>query len=125
MAKFQQYTFVCAASMAQQACVAAFDVDMSDVVALYQARRDRVRAALGDVAEIADAGGAFYAWVKVPEGLSCTATAFVERAIGRNVLVIPGAVFSGTDTHFRLSYAAPDDKLDQGLAILRDMLQGG
>ncbi len=125
MAKFQQYTFVCAPSMAQQACVAAFEVDMSDVVTLYQARRDRVRGALGDVAEIADAGGAFYAWVKVPEGLGCTATTFVERAIERNVLVIPGAVFSGTDTHFRLSYAAPDDKLDQGLAILRDMLQGG
>ncbi len=124
MAKFQQYTFVCAPAPLQAACVGAFDLDMSPMVELYQSRRDRVIAALGDVTEVADAQGAFYAWAKVPEALDCTGTEFAERAAERNVLVIPGGVFSTRDTHFRLSFATKDAKLDEGLAILRDILQG-
>lgn len=122
MAKFQQYTYVCAPSLTQAACVGAFDVDMSETVARYAQRRDMVVAAFKDITEIADAHGAFYAWVKVPDALGCTATEFAERAVERNVLIIPGAVFSATDTHFRLSYACDHVKLTEGLAILRDML---
>ena len=122
MAKFQQYTYVCAPSLTQAACVGAFDVDMSEVVTRYNKRRDQVVAAFEGITEVADAQGAFYAWVKVPEAMGCSATEFAERAVERNVLVIPGAVFSATDTHFRLSYACDHTKLTQGLAILRDML---
>ena len=46
---------------------------------------------------------------------------FVNKAIERNVLIIPGNVFSSRDTHFRLSYATTDAKLDQGIAILREL----
>ena len=38
-----------------------------------------------------------------------------------NVLIIPGNVFSNRDTHFRLSYATTDAKLEQGLEILRKL----
>jgi aspartate/methionine/tyrosine aminotransferase len=122
MAKFQQYTYVCAPSLTQAACVGAFEVDMSETVARYAQRRDMVVAAFEDITEIADAHGAFYAWIKVPEALGCTATEFAERAVERNVLIIPGAVFSANDTHFRLSYACDHVKLTEGLAILRDMM---
>jgi aspartate aminotransferase/aminotransferase len=63
-------------------------------------------------------GGAFYAFVAAPGG---NATAFVEQAIKNNVLIIPGKVFSEQDTHFRLSYAAPDDKIQQGIEVLCDL----
>jgi aspartate aminotransferase/aminotransferase len=53
-----------------------------------------------------------------------TATEFVQKAIERNVLIIPGKVFSSRDTHFRLSYATSDAKLEQGLTILRELAQG-
>ncbi len=52
-----------------------------------------------------------------------TASEFANRAIERNVLIIPGSVFSGRDTHFRISYATSDAKLDQGIAILRELAE--
>lgn len=125
MAKLQQYTFVCAPSMAQAGLVRAFEVDMSEEVHHFAQRRDRVLEALGGVARIEPPGGAFYAFVEVPRSLGMTGTQFVEEAIERNVLVIPGAVFSRRDTHFRLSYATDDAALDRGLMILADLLRGG
>lgn len=124
MAKLQQYTYVCAPSMAQHAAVAAFGVDLGPIVARYEARRNRVMEVLGAVTEVAKPGGAFYAFVRVPPDLGCSATAFVERAIERRVLVIPGSVFSRRDTHFRLSFAAPESKLNEGLEILVELMRG-
>ena len=53
-----------------------------------------------------------------------TGTEFVERAVERRVLTIPGKVFSTRDTHFRLSFATAEDRLREGLAILADLLRG-
>ncbi len=39
--------------------------------------------------------------------------------IERNVPVIPGTVFSGRDTHFRISFALPDERLAEGCKLLR------
>jgi len=118
MTKLQQYTFVCAPSMVQAAGIAALNVDMSEHVQAYQARRDRVVQRLGEAFELTAPGGAFYAFPKVPERLGLTATQFVERAVERRVLIIPGSVFSNRDTHFRLSYACDDAMLDEGLDVL-------
>jgi len=125
MAKLQQYTFVCAPSMAQFGMARAFDLDLSERRETYQRRRDRVVEQLGDVTELISPQGAFYAFVPVNPALGLSGTEFVERALERNVLTIPGAVFSQRDSHFRISYAAPDDKLEQGLEILRDLLVNG
>jgi aspartate/methionine/tyrosine aminotransferase len=124
MAKLQQYSFVCAPSLAQVGLAGAFEVDMSEKVAAYERKRDMVVRAMGDRAELVFPGGAFYAFVKVPQALGMTGTEFAEQAIERNVLVIPGGVFSARDTHFRISYAVPDEKLTAGLEILSDMLGG-
>jgi aspartate aminotransferase/aminotransferase len=120
MTKLQQYTFVCAPSMVQYAAlrtVAGADIDMSGYVAAYRKKRDMVVEMLGRDFELNTPGGAFYAFPKVPAGKG-TATEFVHKAIARNVLIIPGNVFSTRDTHFRLSYATSDEKLRQGLEIL-------
>ena len=124
MAKLQQYTFVCAPAMAQVGIASAFDVDMSGHVEAYRRKRDRVEEAFRGVADLVHPGGAFYAFVEVPERLGLTATEFTERAIERNVLVIPGGVFSRRDTHVRISYAAPDVKLEEGLEVLRELFLG-
>jgi aspartate/methionine/tyrosine aminotransferase len=47
-----------------------------------------------------------------------TGTEFVGRAIEKELLVIPGGIFSGRDTHFRISYAASDATIERGLAVL-------
>lgn len=124
MAKLQQYTFVCAPSMAQVGVAEAFNVDLSAHVAAYQRKRDMVEAAFDGVTELVHPGGAFYAFVKIPEQLGVTAQEFAEQAVQRNVLAIPGNVFSQRDTHLRLSYAAPDRTVEQGIDILREMMTG-
>jgi aspartate/methionine/tyrosine aminotransferase len=124
MTKLQQYTFVCPPSIAQVAMAEAFKVDMSSQISTYQRRRDLVVDGLRPVTDVGAPGGAFYAFVQVPRRLGLTATQFVERAIERNVLVIPGHVFSRRDTHFRLSFAVPEAKLNAGVAILREMMTG-
>jgi aminotransferase len=123
--KLQQYTYVCAPSMAQAAVVHAFDVDMSGHVESYQRRRDMVVDAFSKVTSIESPGGAFYAFVEVPRQLGWTASQFVDTAIEKNVLIIPGKVFSGRDTHFRLSYAVSDKTLEAGLEILTGLMATG
>jgi aminotransferase len=119
MTKLQQYTFVCAPSMVQQAGVTAMDVDMSAHVAAYRRKRDRVVERLSPHFELAVPGGAFYAFPAVPRGE--TGQKFVERAIARSLLMIPGGVFSERDTHFRISYACDDKMLDRGLDLLIEL----
>lgn len=123
MLKLQQFSYVCAPSMAQHGAAAAFEVDMAGHVERYRKRRDSVVAAFRDLTEVVKPGGAFYAFIKVPPHLGLTATQFTERAIEKSVLVIPGSVFSKRDTHFRVSYAVPEDRLAKGLAILRGLMK--
>jgi len=118
MAKLQQYTFVCAPQPFQWGGVAALDVDMTQHIDDYRKKRDRLVAGLGDLFELATPGGAFYAFPKTPWG---TGTDFVEKAIERELLIIPGNIFSARDSHFRISYAAPDAVIDRGIEVLRGL----
>ncbi len=125
MRKLQQYTFVCAPSPLQAGASVAFDVDMEPTIEAYARKRDMVVDALGDLAAIPRPGGAFYAYVEIPERLGIDAEGFFGRAIERNVIVIPGSVFSRRSTHFRISYAVPDEMLRRGLDGLRAVLEAG
>ncbi len=118
MAALQQYTFVCAPHPLQHAALEAFNTDITPLVATYRERRDHVLAGLREAGyEVPDPGGAFYAFPKVPAGYA-NATEFVKRAIEHELLIIPGSIFSGRDTHFRLSYAASMETIERGLAVL-------
>jgi aspartate/methionine/tyrosine aminotransferase len=120
MIKLQQYTFVCAPQPVQWAGVTALDVDTSEQIAAYRQKRDRVVAALQEDYEVVTPGGAFYVFPKVPWG---TGEQFVHKAIENKLLVIPGNIFSGQDTHFRISYAADDATIGRGLEVLRKLAQ--
>ena len=121
MAKFQQFTFVCAPSMVQWAGLAALDYDPSAFVADYRRKRNLLVEGLRGYYDFATPGGAFYLFPKVPRG---TGMEFVTEAIKRNLLVIPGATFSRQDTHIRISYAATDETLLRGIAVLKEMAKG-
>lgn len=117
MIKLQQYTFVCAPQPAQWAAAAAMDVDIGANIADYRRKRDRFIDGIHDLYEVQTPGGAFYAFPKAPRG---TGSEFVARAIKEeSLLVIPGNIFSGRDTHFRVSYAASDAMIERGIAALR------
>lgn len=121
MTKLQQYSFVCAPSMVQAAGAFALGVDMSEHVNAYARKRDRVVDRLSPHYNLTTPGGAFYAFPEVPPHLGIAASQFIERAVEKNLLIIPGSVFSQRDTHFRLSYACDDAMLECGLDVLVDL----
>lgn len=118
MTKLQQYSFVCAPSFAQVAAAKTLDMDTSDQITEYRRKRDRIWTGLKDRYELQKPSGAFYAFPKVPRG---TGQEFVAEAVKRNLLIIPGSVFSERDTHFRIAYAASDETLERGIEILNSM----
>lgn len=119
MTMLQQYTYVCAPQPLQWAMLAALEVDMQPYVDTYRKRRDFLLTGLRDAGyEVAQPGGAFYVFPKAPWG---TGSEFVAAAINRELLIIPGHIFSSLDTHFRISYAASESTLERGLVVLRDL----
>jgi aspartate aminotransferase/aminotransferase len=119
MTKLQQYTFVCAPTPMQYAALKALDVSMRDAMEAYRRKRDLVCDRLSGKFQFARPQGAFYVFPQAPGGQR--GSDFVAKAIQRNVLMIPGNVFSQRDTHFRISYATSDEKLEKGCEILLSM----
>ncbi len=118
MARMQQFTYVCAPAPAQWAALAALDTDMQPQIDHFRQRRDRIVGALSGAYEIASPGGAFYVYPKLPWG---TGERFMQAAIERELLVIPGNIFSASDTHFRISIAVADEVLERGINILLEL----
>ena len=112
----QQYTFVCAPQVGQWAALAALDAPMDAPLAECKRKRDSLMAGLRDRFRFVQPGGAFYLYPEAPGGAG---TAFAARAVERErLLVVPGAVFGGADTHFRIAYTVTDAVLERGIAAL-------
>jgi aminotransferase len=97
----------------QMAAVAALGGPQETVEerrALYQARRDRVLAAIPG----ARSDSTFYVWWRLPEGLT------PERLLAETrVAVAPGVGFGPQGAGWaRISLATPDDRIDAGLERL-------
>jgi aspartate aminotransferase/aminotransferase len=118
MLKLQQYSFVCAPQPAQWGALRAMEVSLDGHIADYHRKRDLIFDGLSDCYEITKPGGAFYIFPKAP---IASGSEFVEQAIARGLLIIPGNIFSARDTHFRISFAAPDETLHRGIELLREM----
>ncbi len=123
LSDIQQYSFVCAPSFAQAASFSALEFDMADIRERFTKRRDFVHAGLVDAGySVEKPGGAFYVLPAAPGG---NGDEFVRRAIEKNLLVVPGSVFSERATHFRISFAAGMEQLERGVGILRELNAGG
>ena len=119
MTTLQQYTVVCAPAPVQWAGITALDLDMSSYVAAYRKNRDRCREALGKLVKFPEPGGAFYIFPEIP----VHEDAFIERAIAeKELLVVPGSIFTEATNRIRISYAASDENLDRGLKALTELL---
>ena len=83
--------------------------------ARYEARRDRVRAALGD--DLASEG-TFYVWLELPDGMTAARLLTEHR-----IAVAPGEGFGALGAGWvRLSLAVSDETLDAGLERLAHAL---
>jgi len=120
MAKLQQYTFVCAPHPVQYGALAAMDTDMSRQVADYRQKRNLVCDELESIFDFVRPAGGFYVFPRIPAGFS-SSTSFIEQAVLRKLLLIPGEVFSRRDTHFRISYAVSSETIRAGCRILRSL----
>jgi L-glutamine---4-(methylsulfanyl)-2-oxobutanoate aminotransferase len=82
--------------------------------ALYEARRARVLAVVGD----ARCDGTFFVWWRLPEGLTADLLLTEYR-----VALAPGEGFGASGAGWaRISLATPDERLDLGLERLRSAL---
>lgn len=120
MAKLQQYTFVCAPHPVQVGALAALDSDVTPQHTAYRQKRDLVCRELTGVLDFVRPSGGFYVFPRVPARFG-NAAEFFEAALQRNLIIIPGDVFSERNTHFRISYAVPNEKIQAGCAIIRDL----
>jgi aspartate aminotransferase/aminotransferase len=118
MIKLQHYSFVCAPSFAQHAALRALSVPVDHQIAAYRRKRDLVYEGLKDRFDVAKPEGAFYIFPKAPWG---TGTEFVAEAIRRNLFIVPGGVFSERDTHFRICFAATEEKLKRAIEVLHSL----
>jgi aminotransferase len=105
----------------QKAGIAALTGPQDSVaerVRLYESRRERVLAAVGDLA--APCEGTFYVWIRLPDGLT------PERLLEEHRLVVaPGEGFGPSGAGWaRLSLATSDDLIDVGLERLVAALEG-
>tara|TARA_R110002049_G_scaffold72490_6_gene187459 strand:+ start:177089 stop:178192 length:1104 start_codon:yes stop_codon:yes gene_type:complete len=118
MLKIQQYSFVCAPQPAQWGALRALEVNLDGHIDDYRRKRDMIVDGLKDHYEFTTPGGAFYLFAKAP---IASGAEFVETAIKRGLLIIPGNIFSDRDTHFRLSFAAPDATIQAGIEMLVEL----
>jgi aspartate aminotransferase/aminotransferase len=118
MIKLQQYTFVCAPSFAQYALSKTLKTNINKLLASYKKKRDLMYEGLKDKFQLIKSDGAFYFFPQVPWG---TDEEFVTEAIRKNLLIIPGSVFSERHTHFRISYAASEETIERGIDILNSL----
>lgn len=114
----QQYLYGCAPAPFQKAALLAVGRDASEDLARLQKKRDLVYQGLKDHYEVHKPEGAFYVFPRVPEG-DCYS--FIEKALRSNIFVSPGDTFSRQKTHFRISYAVPEETLKRGIQILQEI----
>lgn len=120
MSKLQQYTFVCAPSFAQYAVATTAENtwNVEARVEDYRRRRDLIYNGLKDRFNVVRPSGGFYIF---PEAPGRDATAFVQKALEKDVLIIPGNVFSEHNTHFRISYAKDEATIRKGIDRLNEV----
>jgi len=116
MVKAQQTYYVCAPHPAQIALGASLDLDYTEMKKDYTEKNKMVKEILGNYPGLK---GSFYAFLPAPSG---DADDMVEKLIKENVLVVPGKVFSQKNTHFRISYSIPNEKLKKALEIIKKYL---
>ncbi len=133
MLKLQSHSTSNPTSFAQKGAVEALRGPQDSVrkmLAEYQRRRERIVAGLRAIPGIRCnmPEGAFYVYPNVgahlkKDGLADT-TVLAEKLLDdAHVALVPGPAF-GTHEHVRISYAASQDQIDEGLRRLKDFFAG-
>ncbi|CAN7494352.1 aminotransferase A [Peribacillus frigoritolerans] len=118
--KVHQYNVTCAASISQRAALAALTAGRNDAIPMkteYARRRDYVYSRLQAMKlEIVKPNGAFYFFIKLPEGYATSLDFCLKLVQQEKVAVVPGDAFSPLgEGYFRISYAYSMETLEKAL----------
>jgi aspartate aminotransferase len=115
-----QYVVFSSSSIAQHAALAALEKKPKNLVEKYRKKHDLVVGRLKQMGyNVQGAQGAFYAFVKAPNGL--TDVEFIERASAHNLILVPGRAFSALHGFVRISYGADYHTLEKGMDIMEEI----
>jgi len=122
MLKMQQFTYICINTPAQWACLTLLETDFSPMVQEYRSRRDLICSLLDQEGfKYERPGGSFFIFPY--HGVSDPAE-FNRLCVERELLVVPGELFSKKNTNFRLSFSAKPEILAKGVKILGQVAAG-
>ena len=128
MLKVHQYNVSCASSISQMAALEAMQNGKDDAIRMkdeYKKRRDYVYGRfkqMGLSTVLPD--GAFYFFVKIPEGFQTSLDFSLELVRSQKIAVVPGSAFSSYgEGYFRFSYAVSMESLMDGLDRLELFLK--
>ena len=116
-------------SITQYAALEAYKNGYDDPISMrkeYQARRDVLHKGLKELGfECPDPDGAFYLFIKIPEGLEQDDVKFANELLEEEHLaILPGSFFGiGGEGHLRLSYAASMDSINACLDKLGNFVK--
>ncbi|MED4632674.1 aminotransferase A [Peribacillus frigoritolerans] len=118
--KVHQYNVTCAASISQRAALEALTAGRNDAIPMkteYARRREYVYSRLQAMKlEIVKPNGAFYFFIKLPEGYASSLDFCLKLVQQEKVAVVPGDAFSPLgEGYFRISYAYSMDTLEKAL----------
>lgn len=118
--KVHQYNVTCAASISQRAALAALTAGRDDAIPMkteYARRREYVYSRLQAMElEIVKPNGAFYFFIKLPEGYASSLDFCLKLVQQEKVAVVPGDAFSPLgEGYFRISYAYSMETLEKAL----------
>ncbi|MEP9406074.1 aminotransferase A [Peribacillus frigoritolerans] len=118
--KVHQYNVTCAASISQRAALAALTAGRNDAIPMkteYARRREYVYSRLQAMKlEIVKPNGAFYFFIKLPEGYASSLDFCHKLVQQEKVAVVPGDAFSPLgEGYFRISYAYSMETLEKAL----------
>ncbi|MFF2457284.1 aminotransferase A [Peribacillus simplex] len=125
--KVHQYNVTCAASISQRAALAALTAGRDDAVPMkteYARRREYVYSRLQAMElEIVKPNGAFYFFIKLPEGYASSLDFCLKLVQQEKVAVVPGDAFSPLgEGYFRISYAYSMETLEKALDRIESFL---
>ncbi|MED3709623.1 aminotransferase A [Peribacillus frigoritolerans] len=125
--KVHQYNVTCAASISQRAALEALTAGRNDAIPMkteYARRREYVYSRLQAMKlEIVKPNGAFYFFIKLPEGYASSLDFCLKLVQQEKVAVVPGDAFSPLgEGYFRISYAYSMETLEKALDRIEGFL---
>lgn len=113
MSTIQQYSVVCCPHPAQYAAVTALNTSIETELKIMSKRKNLIKEKLKPLGLNPEMDGAFYVFLPVPG----SGFEFCKAAAEKELLLVPGEIFTREKGFIRLSYAQPEETLNRGMEV--------